>query len=319
MSALSESLQDAEFLLAFCARRGMPVDGGTRTAVATAVEEFAKNQKLAPAAEAAFFEAMTILSKAIQPATLDGLTAQFPSRTFSAPTGKVIADRGVRTYRNQAFIALVILFIAQVYWVIGSSISQDVEKLNADIYKQTVALRNRTTVVQAARGVPAADQAVNDIQAAIAGATDKLSVRRSLLGRWNKWNPLSWAFRLANVAPNQQIIAELQATQFALLILQSYILPLLYGWLGACVYILRAVGADIAGLAYAQYRQALYRMREALGALAGFAMAWLIGPKTEGVFASLPPLAAAFVAGYSVDLLFTLLDRIVAAFAKPAA
>lgn len=316
MNALSEAIEDAQFLLAFCARRGISIDPAARSGIIEAAAELAQTQDVSSARREAFWDALTAISKAVHPATIDGIIAQFPNRTFANAAGEGMADQRVRTYRNQAMAALVLLFIVQVYWVIGSSLAQDVEKLNAEVAKLTASLRDREAAVKAAGGTPATDRAIQEVTAAKDGAANKLAARHGLLQKWNTFNPLSRIFRVDVPAP-RRVSVELQATQFALLILQSYLLPLLYGWLGACVYILRTVGADIAGLSYAQYRHALYRMREALGALAGFALAWLTGPKTEGAFASLPPLALAFVAGYSVDMLFTFLDRIVAAFTKP--
>jgi hypothetical protein len=53
-----------------------------------------------------------------------------------------------------------------------------------------------------------------------------------------------------------------------------------------------------------------------VGVLGGLAIGWFFKPSGEGV-GSLSPLALAFVAGYSVDLLFTAMDRIVGAFTTP--
>jgi hypothetical protein len=73
-----------------------------------------------------------------------------------------------------------------------------------------------------------------------------------------------------------------------------------------------------------QSRDRLYRaenetadsLRTWLGVIAGLAIGWFFAPdKSTGAgLGALSPLALAFVAGYSVDLLFTAMDRLVAAF-----
>src|ERR1700680_5228090 len=58
-----------------------------------------------------------------------------------------------------------------------------------------------------------------------------------------------------------------------------------------------------------------------LGVIAGLAIGWFFAPDNKSTGAglsALSPLALAFVAGYSVDLLFTAMDRLVAAFSGPA-
>ena len=55
-------------------------------------------------------------------------------------------------------------------------------------------------------------------------------------------------------------------------------------------------------------------LRIFLGALAGLAIGWFLQPENMSGFNAISPFALAFVAGYSVDLLFTFLDKIVKAF-----
>ena len=62
-----------------------------------------------------------------------------------------------------------------------------------------------------------------------------------------------------------------------------------------------------------------YSLRVPIGALSGLAAGWLLQPATGSVTASLSPFALAFVAGYSADLVFAAMDRIVAAFSGPPA
>jgi hypothetical protein len=104
-------------------------------------------------------------------------------------------------------------------------------------------------------------------------------------------------------------------------IVAAYLLPTLYGLLGACAFVLRQLCADISTLQFADDSRVHYTLRLNIGMLAGLAVGWFIDPTKEGsVVANLSPLALAFVAGYGSDLLFAVLDRIVNAFTtQPAA
>ena len=103
--------------------------------------------------------------------------------------------------------------------------------------------------------------------------------------------------------------------------LATYVLPALYGLLGACAFVLRQLSADIAELRFANDLRVRYTLRLNIGLLAGLAVGWFISPdQNASVVANLSPLALAFVAGYGSELLFAVLDRIVNAFsASPPA
>jgi hypothetical protein len=102
----------------------------------------------------------------------------------------------------------------------------------------------------------------------------------------------------------------------------AYLLPVLYGLLGACAFVLRQLCEDVSTLRFADDSRVRYTLRLNIGVLGGLAVGWFIDPTAEGsVVANLSPLALAFVAGYGSDLLFAVLDRIVGAFSTqpPAA
>jgi hypothetical protein len=100
-------------------------------------------------------------------------------------------------------------------------------------------------------------------------------------------------------------------------ILSKYILPLLYGLLGAFAFVLRDIAREVQAETYSRSADVGYTLRIFLGLVAGLSVAWFIQPPGTGsVLATISPLALSFVAGYSVDLLFTAMDRIVGAFSS---
>ena len=99
--------------------------------------------------------------------------------------------------------------------------------------------------------------------------------------------------------------------------MNQYVLPLLYGLLGALAFILRTLGRELRAITYSPASNTAYVLRWPLGMLAGITIGWFFDPATLQGVASIQPLALAFLAGYSVELLFALLDRIVSAFTEP--
>jgi hypothetical protein len=99
-----------------------------------------------------------------------------------------------------------------------------------------------------------------------------------------------------------------------LAILSQYVLPLLYGLLGALAYILRTLSREIQNVTFTRGSEIRYSLRWPLGMLGGVTVGLFFDPADLTGFAAITPLGLAFLAGYGVELLFTGLDRLVSAF-----
>ena len=89
---------------------------------------------------------------------------------------------------------------------------------------------------------------------------------------------------------------------------QSLILPFLYGALGACVFLLKRHSEEIAyEICSPRYS---YRIRLALGCMAGVAIGWVSALVIGEEGQTLAPQSLAFLAGYNVELLVAALDRV---------
>jgi hypothetical protein len=97
----------------------------------------------------------------------------------------------------------------------------------------------------------------------------------------------------------------------------GYLLPVLYGTLGAVVYILRNV--LIARFGIVNVYEALLDapIRIGLGGLTGLAVGWF-NPSSEIAQLATTPFALAFVAGFSLDIVFSFLERVIYAFSGPS-
>jgi hypothetical protein len=96
--------------------------------------------------------------------------------------------------------------------------------------------------------------------------------------------------------------------------LSQYVLPLLYGLLGALAYILRTLSREIQNVTFTRGSEIRYSLRWPLGMLGGVTVGLFFDPGELSGLAVVTPLGLAFLAGYGVELLFTGLDRMVSAF-----
>ena len=103
---------------------------------------------------------------------------------------------------------------------------------------------------------------------------------------------------------------RLQAVQF-------YWLPVLLALLGSMVAILRRIYMSIEDATVDMLSMSMVTLRVTTGAIAGIAIGWIYKSGGADSIVAVTPFALAFVAGYSVDLLFTLLDRITKALSDP--
>ena len=102
------------------------------------------------------------------------------------------------------------------------------------------------------------------------------------------------------------------AAQFVLAILQSYLLPLFYGILGAGTFVLRSLSKEIEDETFSDDKGIQHLLRVSLGALAGILVGWfsfLIPSETTTFVGSISPLAIAFLVGYNIEVFFSLMDR----------
>jgi hypothetical protein len=86
----------------------------------------------------------------------------------------------------------------------------------------------------------------------------------------------------------------------------AWILPMLYGSLGAIVFLMR----NLQNVRTPSLSLLDTVFRIALGAISGIVIGWFFAPGDEAALVNATPFALAFVAGFSIELLFSLLDRI---------
>ncbi len=114
---------------------------------------------------------------------------------------------------------------------------------------------------------------------------------------------------------NQYFLNNL-AAEYTLSTIEQYILPLLYGLLGAFMYVLRTLSKEIKVLSFSPEVLINYRLRLTMGSLAGLIIGWFFAPKMGSGMGAVTTLSISFLAGYNVEILFSLLDKLISYIAK---
>lgn len=96
-------------------------------------------------------------------------------------------------------------------------------------------------------------------------------------------------------------------------LISSYFLPVFTSLLGVTVFILRRTSSSLNSGQYRLYESGTYSYRLTLGIVGGIVISWFTTTDNSGIVSSLTPAALAFVIGYSIEILYNLLDSVVKA------
>jgi hypothetical protein len=138
-----------------------------------------------------------------------------------------------------------------------------------------------------------------------------------LLARWANSVPTAWAWRAEGLRYETQQQLVLSSAKATLKAMSAYVLPLLYGLLGATAYVMRSLSQEISEVTFSHVSNIRFILRLVLGMLSGISVGLILTQDTlPTTLAAITPLALAFLAGYSVELLFTAMDRLISAFSS---
>jgi len=99
------------------------------------------------------------------------------------------------------------------------------------------------------------------------------------------------------------------ASEYVIVALEKYILPLLYGLLGAVFFVLRTLSKELQDLTYLPRTEINYRLRIPTGELAGLTISWLF--TGNNLSSGISGFAVSFLVGYNVEVLFFVMDKII--------
>lgn len=313
---LRESLDDAEVLLQHAAKTGKQLAPTIANAVLS-TREALKSSNLALPIEEAFWVQFAELSRIMQPATIEGIRETRPDNSSwiaflfrrlrwrstqqDAASAIPAAYRSVAWYTSIVTLLLACVIGFQIQTSYGALILDNITKLEA----QKRQLSSDSSLAAAAR-----ESRTSDIDSSESANIDLLGTFNDLTNPW------------FNRGEHEDPIRAIERAQLALVWLNGFILPLFVGGLGAAAQILRSLAQQIKDDSYSSEERLHFRVRLALGVLAGAAVGLLFvanAPAAEATANSkfgvaIGPLAFPFLAGYSIEFFFSVLDKIIGAF-----
>lgn len=257
--------------------------------------------------ETLFLECYDRLTKQIYPVTLESIQAV----DIKSRKGKKIvsgASLVISWYRRYTVITLICLLCVQMYYLFGMVLIQSLNKCDNEtaalVEMNKDSVKEKQTQIESRRNASyQLLQTWNQVWLLGQGPSISATRQRHDVARKNSTpDP-----HLYNTTPYS---ASIIAAKTVLQMLQSYILPLLYGLLGAFIFVLRSLLMQIRSLTYTASREIGYRLRLTLGCLAGMIIGLILKPDDMKEL-SLSPMGFAFICGYSIEVLFTLLDRLI--------
>lgn len=291
---LATAIQRGRALLAFAAGKGLSVPGDTVMVIISAYDSSQKGPLTADQ-EVAFWAGLGKLAQIATPVTPESLE----------DTDSALENRGffrslaTRWIASVSLIVIIATLLCQIYWVVLVS--------RIESYKTAeIQLMSVTSTSPASSPAPDVRVTKEDAQMALAVAAELLSKMIFVASKLPPTLDEMASARGKAVVEEAQNIAD---------ILYKLVLPALYGLLGSIIYALRIVSQQIQERSYTWSSRVAGIGRLLLGPVLGFASLVLVPslPKNP-TLDNLPPLAISLLAGYSVDLIFSFMDRIIQAF-----
>jgi hypothetical protein len=316
-SPLTPACSDAALLVTHLMQEGVPISQETLTAIEV-VQHNDPATPLPADAKTKFVAAYSEIAKLASPVSAESLRAcsencakPWKRWPWSVPKEVSEAERAVLRHHTWGAVALATLLCVQIYWLIGATLITGVKRQDRDVPGQ-------------AEVSPTPAPSPETTPEPTATSTGEAEAREDthvwLLNAWSavwRWVPALYQRWFPDDQIKSNRFWELSiGTKFVLEIIQTYLLPLLYGWVGSMAFVLRSLIVTVKNKSFRPELNVEYRLRVYLGVLAGLVIGWFLSGKTgsQTSVANLAPAAVSFVAGYSVEILFSTMDRLVAGF-----
>ncbi len=332
----ADYIHEAQLLLAYASQKGLKVDNEVVSVIVRS-RHLLTEETWDSELEVQFWDAFNTIAQLVHPVSVASLKATYPEPQFVETEAhkhqfkffRSKAEGTVFFYQIGSLFFLFVLLAIQTFWLMGSMRMTSVVELTTKMKT----LQAETERQYTNKGVDTPEMDI--LHGKIEEVQARIQANYQMLSNWT-WKSILQQFGFVAIpqqaldeqaskaiSPNLMIQIDilLQEKKFVLQTIQTYILPLLYGLLGAYAYVLIQISKEIKLLTYVEPLKVSYRLRLQLGALSGLAVGWFINPDSSltdssSVFFELSPLTLAFVAGYSVDVLFALMDRLIFTFSS---
>jgi len=336
-------------LLRFAAEQIKDLNPDFSRTIAEARDAAEKNE-WTPQTSQSFWDAFNKLCDLIRPTTMADIAAAhrnfdkpWPIRTWS-PSKISLAQRSSNRYLAALIVALVIILPIQLFAWASTNLSKKIDELiAADRVKlaqlvedygrlnSSIASKKQSDVVyyipdpddnkeafRIARNAIALNSDVDRIayQLSVLATASSFLMTRAYIPIYPATSETWWSLLYEDAAARfnviQGIARDIQEGASLLTgLFVSFVLPILFGTIGAIAYVARAISDQIARTTFSTNTPTRHIMRVALGSLAGAVVGLFSGLTSQ---LSLSPLAIAFLAGYGVEALFSMFDGLVDKF-----
>jgi hypothetical protein len=336
---LRKALPDVELMLRYASAKCIDVDeDAIRVLVGCMHDE--NTSRWTVEREVQFWLAYKKLAKSIAPVDVGSIKSIHPTfaqktsllmRLLSAKDKLTAAQAASTTYKFFGIFVLLLVMILQIYSLIGSSL------LSRNLTTETAYDSLEVKIIQLKDTVRERQTEQSLLQKELHNKRIQMEASFSLLYRWHQtWKIIVFPWTIFQESNDEDaymtgadtheqkkkkfITLTIRAI-FPLKVMNSYLLPLLWGCLGACAYVLRKLAFEIQQMSFNREDSINYNLRIQLGALSGLVIGWFLMPNADNInpqnavsIYTLSPLALSFLSGYSIELLFSAMDRLIATF-----
>ena len=321
---LSEAVDAANTLLYHAVGSGQDLANTVRDPIIKARAAIERGQALSEEDEGKFLDAYAKLALRSAPVTAATLDATSRRRGRPGWVGRLVGLRPVSDAQRLVWyfglLALcLIVFIAAGEWAHSFMLS-----LSAAEKQLTTSSQELRETHMRRDGLDEQIKMLKPGAGATADTASNGAMRQALEARKNEVTVKIWAldqavFELTDTVKQGYEMLErmfgrdrFQYSRGPLvIILGSFLLPLLYGALGTCAFVLRSLFREMVDRTFDGRRTGEFTVRIFLGMLSGITMQWLVARSDGTVASGVTPAVLAFLGGYSVEMLFTAMDRLV--------
>lgn len=342
---LDHSTEDVRLLLSYLTKDGKQLEDSLVKSLLNSLEAI-RQRTISFEDEAVYWSSYSKLIDAAKPLYVDALRDTNLMRRHKSTSGTEEHIRALKWIGWVALISFIVLLFLLAYISVSESTIKSSERLGQEYQSLKFGLTERTEIAETARElsqqIAAAQQlptAASDDggtnaegslpqtdQTNIEGRDARLSGlindrRNQILGLTKSNDQILWALQLFRTIPESEGGVGVTVVPYSLgavsiqksinNIVTGYFLPVFSALLGVCVFIMRAGSSKIENLSFKPHSTRIYFYRIVLGVIGGIVASWFVASDSSGVLATIAPAALAFLVGYSVEILFNILDSIV--------
>jgi hypothetical protein len=321
---LSGAAEDANALLYFAATSGRDVPVAIRDPIVKTRTAAAAGTVVSRTEEGEFLDAYARLAAIVRPVTAATLRATSRNRRWIWPLRSVwqapLSEAQLVAYRFGLFALLLVMLIGAGEWTrtfLDATVVNQAEhaKVWDELQAGKLTLRRLTEEIAALDSDASRTMSSQAVRTRLMRQRDDFEVRLKTLDQREDdlahritagYKTLDRLVPFVHWNELRNVIVPVG------LIIGGYLLPVLYGALGTCAFILRTTYAQMVDRSFDPRRTGEFIVRVFLGTLSGITLQWVVVRDGHAVPGGITPAVLAFLGGYSVELLFTAMDRLLA-------